>query len=174
MAESSSTAAHKADAPAPVNFAIMVVSTGVIAGTRQDRSGPIIKEKILASGHQVVDNAVVPDDATKIKQAVLGFIANRDIHAIVSTGGTGLTKSDVTYETVKALFTRELTGFTPLFMQFSYAQGGPACLLTRATAGVIGSVVLFALPGSPDACAMALDSLVLPEIAHITKHLHDR
>lgn len=172
MPESGSTASHKAVAPKSVNFGVIVVSTGVSLGTRKDLSGALIETKATAAGHHVVAKNVVPDDVHPIRLAIIEMAHSADVQVIVTTGGTGLTKKDVTVEAVKGLFTKELTGFGPIFMQLSYSDIGPAVLLSRALAGTIqDKCVVFCLPGSPAACELAMDKIILPEAAHIVKHV---
>lgn len=172
--EGASTLSHKAGAPKSVGFAILVISTSVSKGEKEDRSGALIRSKVLAAGHRVVAERVVSDDADAIREAVLAFARDPTVAAIVSTGGTGLTLTDITVETVRPLFSKEITGFTPLFIALSYEDVGAAAVLSRATAGIIeGNSVLFALPGSPKACELAMDKIILPEVAHITKHFKE-
>lgn len=169
MMESPSTIEHKKSAPKIVDFGILVISTSVAEGKKEDRSGKILRDKILEAGHRVITEMTVSDDSNAIGNAVRELSSR--VPAIVSTGGTGLTRTDLTIETIRPLFSKELTGFTPLFMQISYEDVGPACMLSRATAGIIDArCVLFALPGSPKACELAMEKLVLPEVAHITRH----
>jgi molybdenum cofactor biosynthesis protein B len=89
------------------------------------------------------------------------------------TGGTGVTAKDVTIETVKPLFAKELTAFGPAFTFLSMKQIGSAAILSRATAGVIGSTVVFCMPGSLSACRLACRELIFPELGHLVKHVRD-
>lgn len=171
MKEAESTQCHKAAAPKTIGFAIVVISTTVHAGTREDRSGEMLKRMVIDGGHLVHWMTVVPDDPAAIRGAIEECLKNPSIRAIVTTGGTGLTLTDVTYETVRGLFSKEITGFNALFMQLSFDDVGPACMLSRATAGIIrNAAALFALPGSPKACELAMKRLILPEVAHMAKH----
>lgn len=172
MKESASTREHKAAAPKSLNFGVIVISTGVSLGTRTDTSGPLIEKKIVEFGHRVVARCAVPDDIHRIRIAVLEMAHNPDIHVLITTGGTGLTQRDVTHEAVRTLLTKELTGFNPVFMQISFLDVGPSAILSRALAGTIeNKCVVFCLPGSPAACELAMDKIILPEAAHIVKHV---
>ena len=91
----------------------------------------------------------------------------KNVHAIITTGGTGLTPTDVTIEAVQGMLDKELPGFNSLFMLLSYPQVKSASMLSRALAGTIKGKVIFCLPGSPKACTLALESLILPELGHI-------
>lgn len=173
--ESESTRKHKAESERRVTFGVLVISTSVAEGRNTDRSGALIREMIVAAGHQVAEFGVVPDESRAISEAVIGMARRPEITAIVSTGGTGLTKTDVTIETLRPLFLKEISGFLPLFMQLGFEDVGAACMLSRATAGIIeGPAVVFALPGSPKACRLALERLILPEAAHIVKHFGEQ
>jgi molybdenum cofactor biosynthesis protein B len=92
------------------------------------------------------------------------------VEAVVSLGGTGITISDVTIETVRPMLDKELEGFGEAFRRLSYDQIGTAAILTRSTAGVIGGKAIFCLPGSPNAVETAIKALILPEIGHILAH----
>ena len=89
------------------------------------------------------------------------------------TGGTGITKKDVTIEAVHPMFAKELTAFGPLFAQLSTQQVGSAAILSRATAGVIDNTIVFCMPGSLNACKLACNDLIFPELGHLVKHLND-
>ena len=170
--ESPSTRSHKAEAPRSVPCAVLVISTSVSAGTKEDRSGHVVRSLLEAAGHPVVAFEVVPDDPDRIREAVLR-LSNGEARCLVATGGTGLVESDVTYETVRPLFRKEIAGFLPLFMALSIDQVGPACMLSRACAGLVGRAVAFFLPGSPNGVRLAMEKIILPEAAHIVKHLRD-
>ena len=171
MNESPSTAEHKHGAPASLQAAVLVVSTGVAERGREDRSGALIADLLAAAGHRIVARAIVTDDATAIARTLADLAVLPEIDLIVSTGGTGLTPTDVTVEAIRPLLTKEIPGFGALFAQLSYAEVGPSAMLARALAGILDrGVVLFALPGSPNACRLAIEKLILPEAAHIRRH----
>ncbi|MGZ3432366.1 MAG: MogA/MoaB family molybdenum cofactor biosynthesis protein, partial [Isosphaeraceae bacterium] len=98
---------------------------------------------------------------------LLEWQANPEIHAILITGGTGISPRDQTYETVSALLTKPLPGYGELFRMLSYAQIGPACILSRAVGGLIGSVPILVMPGSRAAVELAMTRIILPELPHI-------
>ncbi len=120
---------------------------------------------------------VIPDVEERIYTGIMNAL-DSGADFIITSGGTGLTKNDITIETVSKLMTKELPGFGELFRLKSYRQIGTAAVLTRATAGVIdrgkGSRnAIFCLPGSPDAVRLALDEIILPEIPHIMRHIRE-
>jgi molybdenum cofactor biosynthesis protein B len=93
--------------------------------------------------------------------------------AILITGGTGITKKDVTVEAVTPLFDKELMAYAVLFAKLSYQEIGSAAILSRATAGIIKNSVLFCMPGSLKACKLACNLLIFPELGHIIKHIRE-
>jgi molybdenum cofactor biosynthesis protein B len=91
------------------------------------------------------------------------------LHAILVTGGTGISPRDRTYETVSALITKPLPGYGELFRMLSYAEIGPACILSRAVGGLIGDVVILVMPGSRAAVELAMNRIILPELPHLVR-----
>lgn len=162
---------HKAEAPDKVRIAIITVSS--TRNIADDESGGIIKE--LARNHDVMKHIVIKDNVALIRNEVRDNILDSftPVDVIIVNGGTGLSKMDVTIEALRPIFEKELTGFNSLLMAISYQKMGSAALLSRATAGIIRGKVLFCLPGSPQACRLAMEKLILPEIGHIVKHLND-
>jgi len=167
--ESKSTQSHKSSAPVSVECTVVTVSTSRSKGGA-DPSGDIVRSLLSDAGHRIAESRTIPDDPQKIEDAVRGSGAQ----ALIFTGGTGLTKSDGTVETLRKLFTKEIEGFGELFRMLSYSESGSGALLSRATAGLVGSKVVFCLPGSPDACELAMKKLVLPELSHIVKHAGEK
>jgi molybdenum cofactor biosynthesis protein B len=96
---------------------------------------------------------------------------NLEPQVLLMTGGTGITPQDVTIEAVSPMFTKALSAFGPLFAQLSMQEIGSAAIMSRATAGLIGSTVVFCMPGSLNACKLACTRLIFPELGHLVKHL---
>ena len=109
----------------------------------------------------------MPDDPNRIRSLVEELADATALDAILITGGTGIAARDQTYETVSGLLTKTLPGYGELFRMLSYDDIGPAAMLSRTIGGVIGQVVLLTMPGSPAAVRLALDKLILPELAHV-------
>ncbi len=97
-----------------------------------------------------------------------------DLDAILVTGGTGISPRDQTYETVSAMLTKPLPGYGELFRMLSYAEIGPACLLSRAVGGLIGKMVILVMPGSRAAVELAMRKIILPELPHIVREATKR
>ncbi len=160
---------HKASLPRRLAIGILTVST--TRSLKEDKSGRWMARRGEREGHQVVAHHVVPDVAHSIREALDIIIEAHRPHAIIVTGGTGLTPADVTIEAIRPLFTKELTAFGALFAQLSFEQIDSAAIMSRATAGVVGQTVVFCLPGSLNACKLACKALIFPELGHLAKHV---
>ena len=132
-----------------------------------DRSGDLIQRLLESGGHSVVVRKILPDRRIALRAALRDAVRLPQVQAIVTTGGTGLTPTDITIDTVRPLLEKELPGFNALFMQLSYPAVGTACMLSQTTAGLFKGRVVFCLPGSPQACKLAVESLILPELGHM-------
>ena len=162
---------HKANAPNKVNVGIITVSS--TRSMKEDKSGQWISKRVKKEGHNLVFHQVIPDEAGTITETVHETISSYGAQVILVTGGTGISNKDVTIEAVRPFFEKELTAFGPLFAQLSFEQIDSAALLSRATAGVIGGVIVFCIPGSLKACKLACKALIFPELGHIVKHIHE-
>ncbi len=136
-----------------------------------DTSGRTIREQLTAAGHLVVGHAIVKDEPSEVRRLVLDQVANDRVRAIITTGGTGLTSRDTTYEAISALLDKRLEGFGELFRMLSYQTIGPAAMLSRAVAGSARGTLIVALPGSRDAVTLALDKLLIPELGHLVQQI---
>ena len=136
--------------PDMIGFAVMTVSDSRDAKT--DKTGPWLREQIAAEGHAVIDHAIVADDIGAIQNRLQAWIADPAIHAVIATGGTGLTGRDVTPEAFKPLYDKEMDGFSAVYHQVSFRSVGVSTIQSRATAGIAGGTYLFAIPGSMGGC----------------------
>lgn len=161
--------AHKKNAPERVDIGIVTVST--TRTKAEDKSGHWISKRAVKEGHRVVFHKVIPDDSDVILNTIQTVIHELKPHIIIMTGGTGISRQDVTIETVRPLFEKELTAFGALFAQLSFEEIDSAALLSRATAGIIESSVIFCIPGSLKACKLACKFLIFPETGHLVKHI---
>jgi molybdenum cofactor biosynthesis protein B len=164
-----STEAHRAGAPQRLSLAVICVSS--TRSLAEDESGHWMVRQAEAEGHQVVRHVTVADDTERIAGCVRGIIAADAPQVLLLTGGTGVAARDVTIEALRPLFTKELPAFGALFAQLSFSQIGSAAVLSRATAAVVGSALLFCLPGSLRACQLACQKLIFPELGHLARHL---
>ena len=134
-----------------------------------DTSGDAIAQALKGAGHEVVGRRIVRDDPAAVREIVRAESAN--VPVIVTTGGTGITARDSTYEAIATLLDKRLDGFGELFRMLSYEEIGSAAMLSRACAGSIGTTAIFSLPGSEAAVRLAMDKLILPEIGHVVREL---
>jgi molybdenum cofactor biosynthesis protein B len=139
-----------------------------------DTSGQLIRGLLEAAGHPIVSYAIVRDEPVAIRTAVLQAAEDPRVRALIVSGGTGITARDVTVESVAELWTRELRGFGETFRALSFSEIGPTALLSRATAGVVGSTFVALLPGSSAGCRLAVERLVLPLLGHVAALLASR
>jgi molybdenum cofactor biosynthesis protein B len=160
-----SVAEHRKKSAISAGVAVLTLSTSRSLNT--DKSGDVIQSQLEEKGHTVQVRKVLPDNRDILKATLNEILANNKVDAVITSGGTGLTPTDVTIEAVRDMLDKELPGFNALFMQLSYAQVKSAAMLSRALAGTIKGRVIFCLPGSPRACEMAMESLILPELGHI-------
>jgi len=164
-----STHEHKRHAPRSVAIGIVTVST--TRTLADDQSGHWIAAQAQAQGHKVIYHEVITDETGMITRTVNKLVADSDVQVVILTGGTGISARDVTIEAVRPLMAKELVAFAPLFAQLSYNQVASAALISRATAGVIDTTVVFCLPGSLKACQLACKELIFPELGHLMHHV---
>jgi molybdenum cofactor biosynthesis protein B len=162
-----SSSEHKAAAPSRVRVFVLTVSDTRTADT--DTAGRAIVERLQAAGHHVAGKAIEPDEPARVAELVRQQAAIADVDAIITTGGTGLTSRDSTFEAIDALLTKRLPGFGELFRMLSYQDIGAAAMMSRACAGIAGRVVVISLPGSEKAVTLAMDKLVMPELTHLVQ-----
>lgn len=146
----------------PVNIALLTISD--TRTSDNDTSGRLLKERVSDAGHSVVAQQIVPDDIYLIRAIVSQWIANSEINAIITTGGTGLTGRDGTPEAVKVLFDKEIEGFGELFRQISFRDIRTSTIQSRTVAGVANATFIFSLPGSSGACKTAWDEILKDQL----------
>lgn len=161
---------HKAKAPASVLCFVVTVSDTRTAST--DVGGRTIRELLERAGHAVTGHAIVRDEPAEVTALIQRQIADGTARVIITTGGTGITSRDGTFEAVDGLLEKRLDGFGELFRMLSFQDIGTAAMMSRATAGTIGRAAIFVLPGSPDAVRLALTRLILPELGHVVQQLN--
>ncbi|UCE37868.1 MAG: MogA/MoaB family molybdenum cofactor biosynthesis protein [Thermoplasmata archaeon] len=156
---------HKKHALKSINCAVITVST--TRTKENDGSGKTIISLLEGNGHTVLYYEVIPDDISLISQSLEHTIEKEGVQAIILNGGTGIGKSDVTIEALKPFLEKELVGFGELFRHLSYKEVDSPAILSRAIAGVSKGKIIFCLPGSTNACRLAMEKLILPELGHI-------
>lgn len=162
---SASTEQHRAEAPKRVSCAIVTVSDTRTLET--DTSGRLLRERLSGQGHEVVHYQIVKDEPAQIGPLLDELAARGDCDAVILNGGTGIAQRDTTYDVVAGKLEKRLDGFGELFRMLSFQEIGAAAMLSRATAGVYRGTLIILTPGSSNAVALALDKLILPELAHM-------
>ena len=151
------------------------VITITVSDTRtmaDDSSGKALAEELAA--FEIVRHDIVKDDPDAISKIVLHVLENDEADALVFTGGTGIAPRDLTYESLEKLFDKHLDGFGEAFRRLSWAEIGPRSILSRATAGTIGTRLVFSLPGSEKAARLGARELIAPILEHAVDLLHGR
>lgn len=148
----------------PAGFSVIVVSD--TRSLADDVGGRLLTELAAQAGHDVLSREVVPDDVDRIRAAI-DRVSAAGADVILLTGGTGVAPRDRTPEAVEPLYQRRLPGFGEIFRVLSFQEIGAAAMFSRASAGIVGRAAVFALPGSPAGCRLAMERLILPEIGHL-------
>jgi len=166
---------HKEKAPKSLSFAVVTVSTSRYRDSQAgkpttDESGDLIAKTLLNSGHTVAIQRLIPDNKAIAQKTIREMLNSPRVHAIITSGGTGITPADLTIEAVRPILEKELPGFGELFRHLTYQEIGSAAVMSRAIAGVAKGKAVFCLPGSPHAVKLCLERLILPETAHIVLH----
>src|SRR3974377_2019332 len=146
----------------PLKFAVLTISD--TRSLKDDKSGALLVQRIVAAGHFVAERSIVPDEVEAIRARVKAWIADPMIDVIITTGGTGFTGRDVTPEAMEPLFEKKMEAFSALFLVVSFPKIGTSAIQSRATAGVAGSTYIFCLPGSPGACKDAWDEILVQQL----------
>jgi molybdenum cofactor biosynthesis protein B len=136
-----------------------------------DASGRAIEDMLREAGHDVQGRLVVKDDRAAIRATLVEALSRADTQAVITTGGTGISSRDNTFEIVNGLLDKRLDGFGELFRMLSYQEVGPAAMLSRACAGSARGKILAALPGSEAAVRLAMTRLLLPELGHLVREV---
>jgi molybdenum cofactor biosynthesis protein B len=159
---------HRSDAPSTIRYYVLTISDTRTAAN--DTSGNAIVELLASRGHVLSGRQIVRDDPAMVRTAVEQQQHNADV--IITTGGTGITSRDSTYEAIASLLEKRLDGFGELFRMLSFEEIGSAAMMSRACAGTIGRTAVFSLPGSEAAVRLAVSKLIAPEIGHVVRELH--
>lgn len=175
---SESARKHKAEAPKSLRFGIFTVSTSryekMSKGKQlDDVSGDLIESLLKDAGHTIAFRKLISDKKALIEEGVRQVLASSDVDAAVFCGGTGISPSDISIETVSPFLEKILPGFGEIFRRLSFDIIGSAAVLSRAIAGVAKGKAFFCIPGSPDAVRLCFEKLILSEAAHIVKHARE-
>ncbi|MGD8498845.1 MAG: molybdenum cofactor biosynthesis protein B [Chromatiales bacterium] len=150
----------------PLNIAVLTISDS--RTEEDDTSGRLLVGRLTEAGHRLAEKQIVPDDLYQIRAVVSRWIADPEVQAVLTTGGTGITGRDGTPEAVKPLLDKEIEGFGEMFRVLSYESIKTSTLQSRAVAGVANGTFIFCLPGSSGACRDAWDKLISEQLDHRT------
>jgi molybdopterin adenylyltransferase len=165
-----SSSEHKQHSPQSVRCKVITVSD--TRSKETDRSGQLMNSLLKDYGHEVIEYVVVKDEKDAIFQEILKGCEAAVIDAVLTNGGTGIAKRDVTIETVTELLDKEIVGFGELFRMLSYTEDiGSAAMMSRAVAGVSKNTAVFSTPGSTGAVKLAMEKLILPELGHVVHEI---
>ncbi|MCW3976037.1 MAG: MogA/MoaB family molybdenum cofactor biosynthesis protein [Candidatus Bathyarchaeota archaeon] len=172
---SSTAKKHRSESPNRVTFSIITCSSSKykakIKGKKvDDPSGDLIEKILKNNGHVVHNRSLISDDKIGIRNSIKDALSDENIDSIITTGGTGISPSDITIESVRIFLSKDIPGFGELFRKISYEMIGSAAMITRAIAGIAKEKPIFCLPGSSNAVEIAMVNLIIPEIGHIVKH----
>ena len=146
----------------PTRIAILTVSD--TRTEADDKSGNVLVERLQAAGHTLADRKIIRDEQAELEAQLRAWIADDAVDVVISTGGTGLTGRDVTVEAHKAVYEKEIDGFSTAFHMISWEKIRTSTIQSRACAGVAGGTYLFALPGSPGACKDGWDGILAHQL----------
>jgi len=158
---------HKRDAPRSVRCHVVTVSDTRTDET--DTGGRAIVDLLQSAGHVVSGRTIVKDDPDQIRGAIERLLATPDLQVVITTGGTGISSRDSTYEVVSGMLQKRLDGFGEIFRMLSYQDIGPAAILSRACAGLVSRRIVVALPGSEAAVRLAVEKILIPELGHLVR-----
>ncbi len=160
---------HYAASPAHVRCYILTVSD--TRTEENDTGGRLLRALLAGEGHKVVGHAIVPDEAATLRAAIEQQLDADEVQAVITTGGTGISRRDGTYEVVSGLIEKRIDGFGELFRALSFEEIGPAAMLSRACAGGARGTILISLPGSQNAVRLGMTRLVNPELGHLVREV---
>lgn len=146
-----------------------VITTSDSRTEQEDESGRLIRKKLTDGGHEVTHYAILKNDSMAIKEHVAAILLRDDVQAVITSGGTGLSKRDVTVDTIAPMLEKKLDGFGELFRQLTYQEIGAGSVLSRALAGAANGKVIICIPGSLGAAQLAMDKIIIPELGHMVR-----
>ncbi len=161
---------HKQHAPAKVRVFVVTVSDSRTEAT--DTSGQAARALVVAAGHVVAGYKLLKDEPAEVAALIRSIAEARSADVIVTSGGTGISARDSTYEAVASLLEKKLDGFGELFRALSYQEIGAAAMMSRAVGGLYRGIAVFATPGSTAAVKLALEKLIIPELGHLVFEAH--
>ncbi len=151
------------------NVNCAVITTSDSRTEQDDESGKLIKQHLVDAGHKVIYYTILKNDALTLRKTLEDLIKRDDVQVIITGGGTGLSKRDITVNTAAPILEKTLDGFGELFRQLTYQEIGPGSIMSRAIAGIANGKIIICIPGSLGAATLAMDKIILPEIGHLVR-----
>jgi molybdopterin adenylyltransferase len=164
---SESVCQHRKEAPITLGCAVITVSDTRTMET--DTGGKAVADYLTKAGYTVVARDIIPDEPDRMRPLVRSYAERDDIDVVLLTGGTGVGSRDQTFETISGMLTKPMPGYGEIFRWLSFQDVGPAAMLSRAIGGLIGRTVVLTMPGSPAAVRLAMEKLIVPEVAHLVR-----
>jgi molybdenum cofactor biosynthesis protein B len=158
---------HKHHVPASINCAVLIISGSRTEQT--DESGKYIMTSLKESGNNVTVYSIIGNDAKVILESIAKILGDGKTQAIITSGGTGASHMDITIETIAPILEKKMDGFGELFRSLTYQEIGTGSILSRAMAGIVKGKVIISLPGSLEAVKMAMQKIIIPELAHLVR-----
>ncbi len=158
---------HRKKSPAHVRCFVLTISDTRTEST--DTGGRAVADLLESADHELVGRRIVPDDQEQVRSVLDSLLARDDVQAVITTGGTGISSRDGTFEAVSTLLEKRLDGFGELFRMLSFEEIGAAAMLSRACAGTARGRIILSLPGSEHAVRLAMNRLILPELGHLVR-----
>jgi molybdenum cofactor biosynthesis protein B len=164
---------HRSEAPSTVRCMVVTVSDTRTPDT--DKSGALMKQLLVEAGYEIARYEIVKDEYDQIRGMIEAAVADPSVEAILFNGGTGIAPRDTTYEAVRDSLEKEMPGFGEIFRYLSFAEDiGPAAILSRAVAGVVGRTAVFSTPGSSGAVKLAMTRIIVPELRHVMREIYKK
>ena len=153
----------------PLNIAVLTVSDSRTLA--EDTSGQYLADSLTEAGHHLADRQLITDDIYQIRAVISGWIASPDVHAVITTGGTGFFIRDSMPEAVSVLFDKSIDGFGEMFRLISKDEIGMSTVQSRAVAGMANGTGIFCLPGSSGACRTGWENILKEQFDSRTRHV---
>lgn len=154
-----------------ISVSTAIVTVSDTRSPETDQSGQLLQQRLVGAGHRVAAYVLIKDEPKQIHAQLRSLGQQKEVDAIIFNGGTGIAPRDTTYDAIEHLLEKQLPGFGELFRWLSYQEIGSRAIASRATAGVFQGKLVFSLPGSQKAVVLALEKLILPELAHLITQL---
>ncbi|MBO1530522.1 molybdenum cofactor biosynthesis protein B [Psychrobacter sp. F1192] len=151
----------------PLNIAVLTVSDSRTLA--EDTSGQYLADSLIEAGHHLADRQLITDDIYQIRAVISRWIADPDVHAVVTTGGTGFYIRDSMPEAVSVLFDKSIDGFGEMFRLVSKDDIGMSTIQSRAIAGMANGTGIFCLPGSSGACRTGWEDILKEQFDNRTR-----